>query len=39
MAKNTRGPRMVAAKKRAANRPGGTGPVRGRPAGKRVLKY
>lgn len=39
MAKKTRGVRMRAAKKRASKKAGGRGPVRGRPAGKRVMKH
>jgi len=37
MAKKTRGGRMTAAKKRAAKRPGGTGTVKKRAAGKRIM--
>lgn len=37
MAKKSRGGRMTAAKKRATKRPGGKGPVRNRPAGKRIM--
>jgi hypothetical protein len=39
MAKKTRGGRMKAAKARAAKTKGGKGPVRGRPAGKKIMKY
>lgn len=38
MAKRTRGVRIVAAKKRAAKKKGGKGPVRGRPAGKKIMR-
>jgi hypothetical protein len=37
MAKKTRGTRMAAAKKRAAKTPGGKGPIKNRPAGKRIM--
>jgi hypothetical protein len=37
MAKKSRGGRMTAAKKRAAKKPGGTGPVKKRRAGKRIM--
>ncbi len=37
MAKISRGGRMTAAKKRAAKSPGGKGPVKNRPAGKRIM--
>ncbi len=36
--KKTRGGRMVAAKKRAAKRKGGKGPVKSRSAGKNIMK-
>lgn len=36
--KRTRGARMRMAKKRAAKMPGGKGPVRKRPAGRKILK-
>jgi hypothetical protein len=36
--KKTRGGRMAAAKKRAAKRKGGKGPVKGRAAGKNIMK-
>lgn len=38
MAKKTRGGRIVAAKKRAAKKPGGRGPVKSRKAGKKIMK-
>lgn len=38
MAKKSRGGRMTAAKKRAAKSKGGKGPVKSRPAGKRIMK-
>ena len=38
MAKKTRGARMTAAKKRAAKRPGGKGPVKKRKAGRKISK-
>jgi len=38
MAKKSRGGRMTAAKKRAAKAPGGTGPVKKRPAGEKIMK-
>jgi hypothetical protein len=39
MAKESRGGRMKAAKTRAAkNHPGGKGPVKNRPAGKKIMK-
>ncbi len=38
MAKKSRGGRMTAAKKRAAKRPGGTGKIRKRAAGKKIMK-
>lgn len=39
MTKKTRGGRMTAAKRRAAqsHHPGGKGPVKKRPAGKRIM--
>ena len=37
MAKKTRGGRMTAAKKRAAKRPGGSGTIKKRAAGKRIM--
>ena len=37
MAKISRGGRMTAAKKRAAKSPGGKGPVKNRPAGRRIM--
>lgn len=37
MAKISRGGRMTAAKKRAAKSPGGKGPIKNRPAGKRIM--
>jgi len=36
--KKSRGGRMTAAKTRAANKPGGKGPVKKRPAGRRIMK-
>ncbi len=38
MAKKSRGGRMTAAKKRAAKSKGGKGPIKDRPAGKRIMK-
>ena len=38
MAKKTRGTRMAAAIRRAAKVKGGKGPVRNRPAGKKIMK-
>jgi len=38
MAKKSRGGRMTAAKKRAAKMPGGKGPVKNRPAGRRIMR-
>ena len=38
MAKRSRGGRIVAAKKRAAKKPGGRGPVKSRKAGKKIMK-
>lgn len=38
MAKKSRGGRMTAAKKRAAKRPGGKGPVKKRKAGRKIMK-
>jgi hypothetical protein len=38
MAKKSRGGRMTAAKKRAAKSKGGKGPIKKRPAGKRIMK-
>jgi hypothetical protein len=38
MAKKSRGGRMTAAKARAAKKSGGKGPVKNRPAGKRIMK-
>ena len=38
MAKKTRGARMLHAKKRAAKKSGGKGPIRKRKAGKRIMK-
>jgi hypothetical protein len=37
MAKISRGGRMTAAKKRAAKVKGGKGPIKKRPAGKRIM--
>jgi hypothetical protein len=37
MAKKSRGGRMTAAKVRAAKTKGGKGPVKDRPAGKRIM--
>jgi hypothetical protein len=37
MAKKSRGGRMTAAKTRAAKTKGGKGPVKSRPAGKRIM--
>jgi hypothetical protein len=37
MAKKSRGGRMTAAKRRAAKKPGGEGPVAKRKAGKRIM--
>lgn len=38
MAKTSRGGRMTAAKSRAAKSVGGVGPVKGRAAGKRIMR-
>jgi len=38
MAKKSRGGRMTAAKKRAARSLGGRGPVKGREAGRAIMK-
>jgi hypothetical protein len=38
MAKKTRGGRMAAAEKRAAKTKGGKGPVKKRPAGKKIMR-
>jgi hypothetical protein len=38
MVKASRGGRMTAAKKRAAKTAGGKGPVKARPAGKRIMR-
>lgn len=38
MAKSSRGGRMTAAKARAAKTAGGTGLIKNRPAGKRIMK-
>jgi len=38
MAKKSRGGRMTAAKNRAAKTPGGSGPVKGRKVGKKIMK-
>jgi hypothetical protein len=38
MAKKTRGGRMTAAKTRAAKSPGGKGPIKSRPAGRKIMK-
>lgn len=38
MAKKSRGGRMTAAKGRAAKTPGGSGPVKGRETGKKIMK-
>jgi len=38
MAKKSRGGRMTAAKARAAETPGGKGPVKKRKAGRRIMK-
>jgi len=38
MAKKTRGGRMVAAKRRAAKKPGGRGQIRKRMAGRKIMK-
>ncbi len=38
MAKSSRGGRMAAAKRRAAKRPGGTGMIKNRPAGKNIMR-
>ena len=38
MAKKSRGGRMTAAKNRAAKSAGGSGPVKGRKIGKRIMK-
>jgi hypothetical protein len=38
MAKKSRGGRMAATKKRAAKSPGGRGPVKGRKAGRRIMR-
>ncbi len=37
MSKISRGGRMTAAKNRAAKTPGGKGPVKDRPAGKKIM--
>jgi hypothetical protein len=37
MAKKSRGGRMTAAKTRAAKSPGGKGPIKSRPAGKKIM--
>ena len=37
MVKKSRGGRMTAAKKRAAKKAGGKGPIKSRPAGKRIM--
>jgi len=37
--KKTRGGRMTAAKKRAAKKSGGKGPVKKRKAGKKIMKW
>jgi hypothetical protein len=37
MAKKSRGGRMTAAKARAAKHKGGMGPIKNRPAGKRIM--
>jgi len=37
MAKKSRGGRMTAAKKRAAKSKGGKGPVKNRPAGRKIM--
>ena len=37
MAKKSRGGRMTAAKKRAAKSPGGRGPVKKRPAARKIM--
>jgi len=37
--KRTRGARMRMAKKRAAKMPGGRGPVKKRPAGRKIMKH
>ena len=37
MAKKSRGGRMTAAKKRAAKSPGGQGPVKKRPTGRKIM--
>lgn len=38
MAKKSRGGRMTAAKRRAAKRPGGRGPIKKRKVGRRIMK-
>ena len=38
MAKKSRGGRMTAAKRRAAKTPGGRGRIKGRKAGRRIMK-
>jgi hypothetical protein len=38
MAKKSRGGRMTSAKKRAAKRAGGRGPVRRRSAGRKIMR-
>jgi hypothetical protein len=38
MAKKSRGGRMTAAKSRAAKSKGGSGPVKGRKAGKKIMR-
>ena len=38
MAKKSRGGRMTAAKKRAAKKAGGKGPVKKRKSGKKIMK-
>ena len=37
--KKTRGGRLAAAKKRAAKKKGGRGPVKNRKAGKKIMKH
>ncbi len=38
MAKKSRGGRMTATKRRAAKSPGGRGPVKGRKAGRKIMR-
>lgn len=38
MAKKSRGGRMTAAKKRAAKKPGGKGPIKDRAVGRKIMR-